>query len=648
MLLACASATVASWTRARAADRVVVEGSHARLTLDKELTRTAVGSSKRLEVQQISTKEILLLGKDAGQTTLMLWFTDGSFREETVSVRRDFSILEGALAQISSGIRLEGAPDRDAVILIGRVPDARVSRAAEDIAAKYMSARRNNKVLDVEFTGKAPAQATAPSAPGGAEPPVSAPDAVRAQGEAPGELTVINLLAVDSLPPRLEDRLLEAARSLGGDGVRVRRVVGGKLPDDSRDVFVFEGVIADQVALVRLLTVASQLVRGQNAQGRGGAQGADPGIHVVADEAGGVAGGSGGSATSSASSFGSVGGGSSVPGLSSGSGNLTNLVQRNVARAKALEAANGRLLSFLDVKDLPQVRVAISLYEINRTKLRTFSLNFASPSANFKLPPFTPSPLAQTLQGAGAVPVGSVSKIDLQNILTTLNSGIGDEFSAVGRHVAVTAALAMLESEGIARDLSRPTLTVLSGELANFLAGGAVPIPQSFAPAFGGSTATAAGVFNGVSFQNFGVELGVRPLVGQDDTITLDVTPNVVTPDTSLTATVRNTTGNNQATLSFKTRSMQTSTRLQDGQSLLLGGLMTSDVSDNAQFAPFLNKIPVLEWFFKQTQSTDDELELVIVVNPTIVREPNRAAALWEFPDPRELMKEATGKGAPR
>ena len=49
---------------------LVVEGAHARVTLDKELVRTAVGSAKRLEVQQINTKEILLLGKDAQQQVL--------------------------------------------------------------------------------------------------------------------------------------------------------------------------------------------------------------------------------------------------------------------------------------------------------------------------------------------------------------------------------------------------------------------------------------------------------------------------------------------------------------------------------------------------------------------------------------------------
>jgi Flp pilus assembly secretin CpaC len=625
------------------------------MPLDKELTRTAVGNGKRLEVQQINTKEILLLGKDPGNTTLMLWFTDGTFREESVNIRRDLSVLEAAIASISSGIRVEGAPDRDAVILLGRVPDARFSRAAEDIAAKYMNARRDRKI-DVEFTGMPAAPTKSPVAAAGSQPPAdnaaATPETVRAQGEAPNEASVINLIAVDTLPPRLEDRLLEIARTIGGEGVSVRRVVRGTLPDDTRDVFVFDGAIADQVALVRLLTVAAQLVRGQNlAQARGGAaQNFDPGIHVVADEAGGVqpASATSGTTNTSSGSLGNFGSNLNGVGLTNGTGNLANLVHRNVARAKVLEAAGGRLLSFLEVKDLPQVRVSIELYEINRSKLRTFSIDFASPSANFKLPPFTPSPLAQSLQGAGAVPVGSVSKIDLLNILSFLNNGLGDEFSAVGRHIAVTAALSMLESEGIARDLSRPTLTVLSGELANFQAGGAVPIPQSFAPAFGGSTSSPAGVFNGVSFQNFGVQLGVRPLVGQDDSVTLDVSPSVVTPDASLTATVRDSTGNNQATLSFKTRSMQTSTRLQDGQALILGGLMTSDVSQNAQFAPFLNKIPVLEYFFKKTQSTDDELELVIVVNPTIVREPNRAATLWEFPDPKELMKESTGPNRPR
>ena len=71
LLIAATVAALAAGFEAHAvaADRVVVEGAHIRLPLDKELTRTAVGNGKRLEVQQINTKEILLLGKKmAGKT----------------------------------------------------------------------------------------------------------------------------------------------------------------------------------------------------------------------------------------------------------------------------------------------------------------------------------------------------------------------------------------------------------------------------------------------------------------------------------------------------------------------------------------------------------------------------------------------------
>src|SRR5262249_30506199 len=184
-------------------------------------------------------------------------------------------------------------------------------------------------------------------------------------------------------------------------------------------------------------------------------------------------------------------------------------------------------------------------------------------------------------------------------------------------------ALSILEREGIAQSLSSPSLTVLSGELAQVQVGGEIPVPTAFAPAFGGATAgantTTPGVFSGTEFVPFGVQLQIRPLVGEDDTITLDVQPLVVTPDTILTDTIRQATGTTVPTTAVQTRALRTSSRLQDGQALVIGGLTSNNTTTNTSSTPGLRETPILGRLFRSFNRNDQSTDLVVVVNPVVV-----------------------------
>ena len=154
------------------------------------------------------------------------------------------------------------------------------------------------------------------------------------------------------------------------------------------------------------------------------------------------------------------------------------------------------------------------------------------------------------MQGDQAARVGS-SGAAIQNVLSFLNGGLLNELQYAGGGFAIDAALSLLEREGIAQSLSSPSLTVLSGELAQVQVGGEVPVPTAFAPAFGAAGDRGAGHAGGDARASsarsnscpFGVQLQIRPLVGDDDTITLDVQPLVVTPDAVLTDAIRQSTG---------------------------------------------------------------------------------------------------------
>ncbi|HEY9247557.1 MAG TPA: pilus assembly protein N-terminal domain-containing protein, partial [Rariglobus sp.] len=495
--------------------------------MNADVQRFAVGDGDTLSAEAINSRELLLLGKSSGRTSLLIWLRDGTVQEFIVTVHRDLSMLESALHGIHPSIRAEIAPDRDAVILTGLVPDVTYARGAERLAQDYMGATRAGRVLVLDSAAPQP-PATPPTTP--ATPPTAPapPDSIRVPTTAAPPGTVINMIRVESLPPLAGDKIQSAIADIGGRQVKVRRVMKGDVLNDQQDVFILEGNVPNQVALTRILTVAAQILTGQTIT--------EQDIRVVADEAGALTvlgAATNGGAGASGGGGGGTGGAGGLTGRTSR--NLTNQVRRNVARAKILEAAGGRILSLIEVADIPQVRVAIRLMELNRAKLKAYAPNLAATLGSRHVGNFNPPNL-----GGGRL-VGPAAAIE--NVLSFLGGGLALQTQATAGKFALDAVLSLLEQQSIARTLSAPSLTVLSGEQADFQVGGTVPVPESFSPALGGTG--AAGVFSSVTFLEFGVSLNIRPLVGDDDTVTLDLAPTVTAPDTTLTTALRQTTGTN-------------------------------------------------------------------------------------------------------
>jgi pilus assembly protein CpaC len=608
----------------------VIRSQYRRLPFPQDIQRIAVADAEILTAELITSREVLVLGRQTGRTTLIVWFADGSSREFAFAVQRDLSLLERALRQVHPSITVESAPDRDALVLTGLVPDLETSLTAEAIARNYLDAGSDSGSAQ-------PLVATAPQA-GAANPqaPAAAPAAASTQlrGPVTPSGAVINLIQLDTLPLVLEQRIRDAVQAIGGQAVSVRRVLRGDVRDDAADTLVLEGRVPNQTALVRVLMLAAQLFTGQTIN--------EGDIRVLADEAGAL---TVQNQTQSAPT--QLGGGatSSLFGGARGS-QLTNQIRTNLGRAKAVEAAGGRILSFIQVSDLPQVRVDIRLVEVNRSRLRSFNPDTVVATSDFRQPSLNPAQSAVTVQGEQAARVGS-SGAAIQNVLSFLNGGLLNELQYSGGGFAIDAALALLEREGIAQSLSSPSLTVLSGELAQVQIGGEVPVPTAFAPAFGNAGAAAApgtpgatpGVFSSVEFVPFGVQLQIRPLVGDDDTITLDVQPLVVTPDAVLTDAIRQSTGTAVATTAFQTRALRTSSRLLDGQALLIGGLLSNNTSTNTASTPGIRDTPILGRLFRSFNRNDQDTELIVVVNPVILRTPIPDAGLWTFPGRDELLR---------
>lgn len=601
-------------------EKRVLRGMHEQIKFDRDVSRTAVGDQKILSAEVLNSRTLLLLGRDIGRTSLLVWFSDDSLQAFDVTVQPDLGLLQRALHDIHPAITVEMAPDRPAIVLRGTVPDVLYSRSAESAASSYLKAERSQA---------APIVAAPSGAPGTEQGPT-----VQAQETGKRDSAVINLIRVQTLPLLLEDRMRAAIRGLGASDVTVERLSREDQPDDAVDVMLLKGKVQDQVMLTRVLQVAATMIGKYDSKTQD--------LRVMSDESGGIPGrtsehSGGGGSSSVGSSGGSFGSGAS------GNNDLTNDIEANPARAKSVSLAGGRILSFIDVTDIPQVRLDVRIFEINRSALMQYAPELTIVASDFNQGSLRPPTDVIGLEGAEAVRAGGTSTQDVQGVVSFLTGGTTGEFQYAGSHSAIGGVLHILESRGIARSLSNPSLTVLSGENASFQVGGEVPIPQSFSPAFGTTTTTAdgatPGVFNSIEFKPFGVDLQMRPLVGDDGRVTVNLFSEVSEPDAVLTTLVRDTTGTDPSTTAFQSRQIETTARLKDGQALLVGGLVGRRSRDDASYTPWVEHIPVIGWLFKRYLITDEDREIVIVINPSVVRDPIPDLGMWKFPDTAPLTR---------
>ncbi|TKD61604.1 type II and III secretion system protein [Cobetia marina] len=572
--------------------RTLVQWTHARLAFGKDIERIAVGKQSIIEVEVIGGREVLMLGKEVGRTTVMVWYADGSNESFLFSVSPDLSVLGSALREIHPSISIHSAPDRPVLVMRGKVPTADYRQAAQQAAMDYLLSGQRGGIQ-----------------PAAAGMPAGAPTMGMSTSMAS---PVINLIKVTQKPKPIADKLKEAIASLGGEEVTVRRLQFGEMPNDLFDTFLLEGEVRDQVALTRILNVAARVVGGSPLAG------GDAGIDVLADESGALmgdnarAGGFGGSITSSSG----VGGG----------GSLSNNIRNNIARSKVLSIAGGRLISMIEVRDVPQVRVAIQMHEVNRSRMKAWRPDLSIMTNGYN----ASGPLALGETGAAGAS-------GLENALQILDGTLINNLQIGGSDIAFDLLFSLMENEGISRTLSRPTLTVLAGESSVFQVGGEIPVPSAFAPSGVGQDDTLGantnGVFSGTDFKSFGVQLSVRALVDENDRITLDVLPTISTPDTLLTQQIADSTGSELNSTAFNVRSLRTTTRLRDGQPLILGGLVSRDMSGQEDRVPGASDVPLLGWMTRSFNRSDVDKELVIIVTPTLIREPINEVAQWSFPD---------------
>lgn len=177
----------------------------------------------------------------------------------------------------------------------------------------------------------------------------------------------------------------------------------------------------------------------------------------------------------------------------------------------------------------------------------------------------------------------------------------------------VRARLNALYQNGNARVLSQPNLTALEGNEAQITIGGQRPIPTAAIAAGSAGGATA----QSVEFRKFGIILTMRPTVTDDETIILQVRADV----TALDSTTSINLGG--AIIPGETaRSVDTTITLREGDTIVMGGLITNDRRVNTSQIPILSSLPIIGSLFKSKRFENNESELAIFLSPQITRIP--------------------------
>ncbi|MCO4772536.1 MAG: pilus assembly protein N-terminal domain-containing protein [Deltaproteobacteria bacterium] len=229
-----------------------------------------------------------------------------------------------------------------------------------------------------------------------------------------------------------------------------------------------------------------------------------------------------------------------------------------------------------------QVQLEVVFAEVSRSRLRDLGVDAFWDSGSL-------------FNGVG-VTIGSAAP-----------AGLAQTFNLVGTLAAgfdLLASLQVLEQHNLSKVLARPTLVALSGQTAEFLAGGEVPIPVA---QFGNRTT--------IEFKEYGVKVTFLPTVLADTVVDIQVSVEVSDLDRSTALRTADITVPGLTTRKSKSR-----LRLASGMTFAMSGMLDERISSTRSKVPGIGDIPLLGALFRRVEHDREETELVIFVTPRLVR----------------------------
>ncbi|TSE14033.1 type II and III secretion system protein family protein [Mesorhizobium intechi] len=238
-------------------------------------------------------------------------------------------------------------------------------------------------------------------------------------------------------------------------------------------------------------------------------------------------------------------------------------------------------LNNMTVQGSQQVNIRVRFAEVSRTVLQSYGVDWSVgyKSGGFEFNMFQDNGVPSSGDG---------------NFGLSLDQAHGLNFDVL---------IEALQRNGVVKILAEPNLTAVTGQTANFLAGGEIPVPIAQ-----GSDVTT------IQYKPFGVSLGFTPTLIGRNRIALHVQPEVSSLSDS-----GSVSANGFAMPSFVVRRADTTVEVASGQTFAIAGLFQQRTSRNLEKFPVLGDVPVLGPLFQSQRFQHEETELVILITPYLV-----------------------------
>ncbi|EJU12296.1 pilus assembly protein CpaC [Sphingomonas sp. LH128] len=294
----------------------------------------------------------------------------------------------------------------------------------------------------------------------------------------------------------------------------------------------------------------------------------------------------------------------------------------------AYAGKEANVISRLRIATPLQVNLQVRIAEVSRSLVKSMSVNITSADA-------TTGAKFVIGQGSGkfpnynpALPIGIATQAS-SNYSTITPNATGTTLGLGGKLLGIDllGALDAGETVGLVSTLAQPNLTTLSGETADFLAGGEFPIPLSQGL---GSTS--------IEYKKYGVSLSYTPTVLANGRISMRVRPEVSELSSEGAVTL-----NGYSIPALTVRRTETTVELGSGQSFMIAGLLSNNTANSIQKMPGAGDLPILGSLFRSTSYKRGETELVIIVTPYLVNPMNSPSQIAlptdGFKSPNELQR---------
>ncbi|WP_312036062.1 type II and III secretion system protein family protein [Billgrantia desiderata] len=311
------------------------------------------------------------------------------------------------------------------------------------------------------------------------------------------------------------------------------------------------------------------------------------------------------------------------------SGEVSSAERLDTALRLAMRFAGGgedAVLNLMQVGGANQVMLDVKVAEVSRSLIKRLEANFnvfnvgssalslgavsggatfpdaifQGPGGDFRLPVF---------QDGTRTPLGPMVREFSPAVASIEDTGI---FASYQRSdYLLNLVLDAASREGVAKILAEPNLTTLTGQQAQFLAGGEFPIPV---PQGNGQVA--------IEHKEFGVGLSFLPVVLDSGSINLQVNVSVsdLVPANSLRVGVGDQVSAQFFVPALVKRSASSSLELASGQTIAIAGMLNESLRENVSKFPGLGDLPVLGALFRSQEFIKEQTELVIFVTPRLAR----------------------------